>query len=116
MREVARQRALAQWTSGELYPGPDVGTGEEVRDYVGRSVGSYHYQVGTCKMGQDADAVVEPELRVYGVEGLRVADAAIMPFITTANTNAPPFMIGERASDLLLAVQGQEVVMGATVG
>jgi choline dehydrogenase len=115
MREVGRQPALAQWTAGELYPGPEVRTREEVRDYVRRSVGSYHHQVGTCKMGQDDDAVVDPELRVYGVEGLRVADASIMPFITTGNTNAPTFMIGEKASDLLLAAQGEEVASTAAV-
>jgi choline dehydrogenase len=113
MREVGRQPALREWSTGELYPGPDVRTREEIRDYVRRTVGSYHHQVGTCKMGQDETAVVDPELRVLGVEGLRVADASIMPFITTGNTNAPTFMIGEKASDLLLAVQGREVVAGA---
>jgi choline dehydrogenase len=86
-----------------------VRTREEVRDYVRRTVGSYHHQVGTCKMGQDEAAVVDPELRVHGVEGLRVADASVMPFITTGNTNAPTFMIGEKASDLLLAARGSEV-------
>jgi choline dehydrogenase len=115
MREVGQQPALAKWSSGELYPGPEVRTRDEIRDYVRKTVGSYHHQVGTCKMGQDTDAVVDPELRVYGVEGLRVADASVMPFITTGNTNAPTFMIGEKASDLLLAVQGKEVVTGAAV-
>ena len=66
-------------------------------------------------MGQGDDAVVDPELRVYGVEGLRVADASIMPFITTGNTNAPTFMIGEKASDLLLAAQGREGASTAAV-
>jgi choline dehydrogenase len=110
MREVGHQPALREWTTGEVHPGPEVRTRAEVRDYVRKTVGSYHHQVGTCKMGQDPDAVVDPELRVYGVEGLRVADASIMPFITTGNTNAPAFMIGEKASDLLLAAQGKEVV------
>jgi choline dehydrogenase len=109
MREVGGQAALRPWSTGELYPGPGVRTREEVRDYVRRTVGSYHHQVGTCKMGQDEQAVVDPELRVYGVEGLRVADASIMPFITTGNTNAPTFMIGEKASDLLLSAQGAQV-------
>ena len=59
--------------------------------------------------------MVDPELRVYGVEGLRVADASIMPFITTGNTNAPTFMIGEKASDLLLAAQGKAVEETAAV-
>jgi choline dehydrogenase-like flavoprotein len=62
MREVGRQPVLATWSAGELYPGPEVRTREEVRDYVRRSVGSYHHQVGTCKMGQDDHAVVDPEL------------------------------------------------------
>jgi choline dehydrogenase len=56
-------------------------------------------------MGQDAEAVVDPELRVYGVDGLRVADASVMPFVTTGNTNAPTIMIGEQASDLILAAR-----------
>ena len=56
------------------------------------------------------DAVVDPELRVRGVEGLRVADASVMPFVTSGNTHAPTVMIGEKASDLLLAAQGKEVV------
>ena len=115
MREVGHQPALREWTTGEVYPGPDVRTREDVRDYVRKTVGSYHHQVGTCKMGQDPDAVVDPELRVYGVEGLRVADASIMPFITTGNTNAPTFMIGEKASDLLLAAQGKAVAETAAV-
>ena len=66
MREVGHQPALREWTTGEVYPGPDVRTREEVRDLVRKTVGSYHHQVGTCKMGQDPDAVVDPELRVYG--------------------------------------------------
>lgn len=102
-REVARQPALAEWTKEELYPGPSVRTREDVRTYVRRTIASYHHQAGTCKMGSDELSVVDPELRVYGVDGLRVADASVMPFITTGNTNAPAFMIGEKASDLLLA-------------
>ena len=113
MREVGNQPALREWTTGELLPGPSVRTREEIRDHVRRTVGSYHHQVGTCKMGQDETAVVDPELRVHGVEGLRVADASIMPFITTGNTNAPTFMIGEKCSDLLLAAQGREVEAAA---
>jgi choline dehydrogenase len=101
-REIGRQGALAEWTDRELYPGPDVRTRAELREYVRRVAVSYHHQVGTCRMGRDEDAVVDPQLRVYGVEGLRIADASIMPFVTTGNTNAPTFMIGARAAELAL--------------
>ena len=67
-----------------------------------RTAITYHHQVGTCKMGVDADAVVDPGLRVRGVEGLRVADASVMPFVSSGNTHAPTVMIGERAADLVL--------------
>ena len=102
-REIAWQPSLGRWTARELYPGPQVRTRDELRAYVRRTAASYHHQVGTCRMGSDEDAVVDPELRVRGIDGLRVADASVMPFVTTGNTNAPTTMIGEKASDLLLA-------------
>jgi choline dehydrogenase len=105
-REIGRQDALAEWTAEELYPGARVGTVEEVRKYVRLTAITYHHQVGTCKMGVDALAVVDPELRVHGVEGLRVADASIMPNVTSGNTHAPAVMIGERASDLVAEALG----------
>ena len=74
-----------------------------MRGYVRETAITYHHQVGTCKMGTDAAAVVDPRLRVHGIEGLRVADASIMPMVTTGNTNAPSIMIGERAAEFLLA-------------
>jgi choline dehydrogenase len=80
-----------------------VDTAEAVRAYVRETVITYHHQVGTCKMGTDAAAVVDPRLRVHGIEGLRVADASIMPMVTTGNTNAPSIMIGERAAEFLIA-------------
>jgi choline dehydrogenase len=75
----------------------------EVRDYVRRTAVSYHHQVGTCRMGVDAGAVVDPRLRVRGVDGLRVADASVMPAVISGNTNAPTLMIGERAADFVVA-------------
>lgn len=105
-REIGQSRALAEWGSTELYPGQGVRTRDELRDYVRRTIITYHHQVGTCKMGIDADAVVDPELRVYGVTGLRVADASIMPAVTSGNTHAPTMMIGEKASDLVAAALG----------
>jgi choline dehydrogenase len=102
-REIGRQPGLAEWTADELYPGREVRTSGQLRDYVRRTVASYHHQVGTCRMGSDEDAVVDPELRVYGVDGLRVADASIMPFITTGNTHAPALMIGARVAEMILS-------------
>ena len=103
MREMGTAPALAQWGARELYPGPDVRRAADVRDYVRRTAISYHHQVGTCKMGVDTDAVVDPRLRVHGVSGLRVADASVMPAVTSGNTNAPSLMIGERVADFVTA-------------
>ena len=72
---------------------------EHIRNYA---TGIYH-PVGTCKMGSDDEAVVDDRLRVHGVDGLRVADASIMPEIINANTNSPSIMIGEKCSDMVLA-------------
>jgi choline dehydrogenase len=104
--EIGRQPALARWTARELYPGSPVRTDAELADYVRRVTASYHHQVGMCRMGSDEEAVVDPELRVYGVEGLRVADASIMPSVTTGNTNAPSMMIGARVATMMLGVAG----------
>ncbi len=100
-REIARSPALDDWRGEELYPGPEARSRAELRDYVRRSLGTYHHQVGTCRMGVDAGSVVDPELRVYGVDGLRVADASIMPSVVSGNTHAAATMIGERAADLV---------------
>jgi choline dehydrogenase len=100
-REIGRQQALAEWKPTELYPGESVRSAGELRDYIRRTVVTYHHQVGTCKMGVDDVAVVDPELRVYGLDGLRVADASVMPLVTSGNTHAPTIMIGERTADLV---------------
>jgi choline dehydrogenase len=102
-REIGRAPALAdEWGARELYPGPEVTTDEQLRDYVRRTAITYHHQVGTCKMGIDELAVVDPTLRVRGIDGLMVADASIMPQVPTGNTNAPTIMIGEKAAAFLL--------------
>ena len=103
VREMGTAPALQAWGARELYPGPDVSTAAQVRDYVRRTAISYHHQVGTCKMGVDAEAVVDPRLRVHGIDGLRVADASVMPAVISGNTNAPSLMIGERAADFIAA-------------
>jgi choline dehydrogenase len=101
-REVGNQPALREeWATTEQYPGREVRTREELRDYVRRTAITYHHQVGTCRMGMDELAVVDERLRVHGVEGLRVADASIMPTVTSGNTNAPSIMIGERVAQFV---------------
>jgi choline dehydrogenase len=102
-REIGGQSALAYWRGSELYPGPGIQSARELRDYVRATAITYHHQVGTCKMGVDADAVVDPQLRVRGLEGLRVADASVMPCVSSGNTHAPTTMIAERAAELMLA-------------
>jgi Choline dehydrogenase and related flavoproteins len=101
-REIFATKAFSQALTGrELLPGPEYKTDADLLRFVRNRCDSYHHQVGSCKMGQDAMAVVDSQLRVYGVEGLRVADASIMPSITTGNIHAPIMMIAEKASDMI---------------
>lgn len=101
-REVGQQDALAEWGPQELYPGPEVAD-EDLEQYVRDTAITYHHQVGTCKMGIDTMSVVDPQqLRVYGLDGLRIADASIMPLVPTGNTNAPSIMIGEKAAKAIV--------------
>jgi choline dehydrogenase len=102
-REIGRADALRDWGARELYPGPEVRSPAELREWVRRTVITYHHQVGTCRMGVDEDAVVDPRLRVRGIEGLRLADASVMPDVTSGNTHAPSILIGERAADFVVA-------------
>lgn len=102
-REIGAGKALREWRAREIAPGPDVRTDAELAEYSMANLITYHHQVGTCKMGVDRMAVTAPDLRVHGVEGLRVADASVMPSVTSGNTNAPTIMIGERCAVLLLA-------------
>ncbi|WP_346139561.1 GMC family oxidoreductase, partial [Saccharopolyspora erythraea] len=88
-REVGAQQAFDQWRKREVAPGPEATTRDDIREFARRSVGTYHHQAGTCRMGVDELAVVDPDLRVRGIEGLRVADASIMPVVPSCNTNAP---------------------------
>ena len=100
-REILRQPALAPWLRAEALPGAGVTSRADLFDYACRMAKTDHHPVGTCRMGHDELAVVDPELRVHGIDGLRVCDASIMPTINSSNTNAPTIMIGEKASDMV---------------
>ena len=101
MREIMRQSAWGRWIKREHLPGNDVRTDAEILAYIRRMGRTCYHPSGACKMGTDAMAVVDPELRVRGIEGLRVCDSSIMPTLVSSNTNAPTIMIGERGSDLI---------------
>jgi len=102
IREIGRQPALEPFVKREAYPGPTVTTSDEMRAHVRSITVSSHHQVGTARMGVDSSAVTDPELRVHGLRGLRIADASVMPTLPTGNTNAAALMIGERAADFIL--------------
>lgn len=110
LREIAAQPALQEWIAKEICPGEDVTSDEQLADYARSATVSYHHQCGTCKMGTDELAVVDAQLRVHGIRGLRVADASIMPDVTSGNTNAPCIMIGEKAADMLLKTRAERLV------
>ncbi|WP_183856187.1 GMC family oxidoreductase N-terminal domain-containing protein [Prosthecomicrobium pneumaticum] len=101
-REIMRQKALKPYVMAERLPGPDYLTDDELFEYGCRHAKTDHHPAGTCKMGIDDRAVVDPQLKVRGLEGLRVADSSIMPTVNSSNTNAPSIMIGEKAADLIL--------------
>jgi len=108
-REFAAAGPLAKVCTEELAPGPEVHTDAEVREFIRRGIGTLYHPVGTCAMGGDSrlaaakiTSVVDPELRVRGVEGLRVVDASVMPVVPRGNTNAPTIALAERAADLII--------------
>jgi len=102
LRVIAKQPAMTEFGLTEILPGPEVTTDEDLEKYFRNTAETIYHPVGTCRMGSDATAVVDPQLQVKGIEGLRVIDASIMPSITTGNTNAPAIMIGEKGADLIL--------------
>lgn len=102
-REIAATRAFAPWCGREALPGPDATSDAALRAFIARATSTYYHPVGSCAMGTGPSAVVDPELRVHGLTGLRVADASVMPTIVSVNTNAATIMIGEKAADLIRA-------------
>ena len=103
VRAAAADEAFAGLRKAEVWPGPDVTSREEIRDYIRRTAFSYYHPSGTCRMGSDDTSVVDPQLRVRGVTGLRVADASVMPKIPNAHPNATVLAIAERAVELITA-------------
>ncbi len=106
VREVLRTAPIDDVIAEEYQPGPEIINDEQILDYVRQKANTIYHPCGTCRMGGDAASVVDPSLRVRGVSGLRVADASIMPRITSGNINATCLMIGEKAADLILADHG----------
>lgn len=100
-RDIAATAPFAPWRAREVLPGPGVTDDAALRSFVARSTGTYYHPVGSCAMGTGLEAVVDPELRVHGLTGVRVADASVMPRIVAVNTNAATIMIGEKAADLI---------------
>lgn len=99
-REMGAAEVFADFRKREILPGKR--SRSEMMEFVRQATTTYFHPCGTCKMGTDRWAVVDPELRVFGVSGLRVADASVMPRVTTGNTNAPCVLIGEKATELIL--------------
>ena len=103
-REVLATSPVRGMVDREIFPGPDVMSDEALAAHCRRTVKTNYHPVGTCRMGRetDRDAVVTPDLKVRGIEGLRIVDASIMPTITSGNTNAPVLAIADKAVDILM--------------
>ncbi|WP_139974749.1 GMC family oxidoreductase N-terminal domain-containing protein [Ochrobactrum sp. CGA5] len=100
-REIMQQDALKPYVMAERLPGPKVMSDDDLFDYACANAKTDHHPVGTCKMGIDAMAVVDLDLKVRGLEGLRVCDSSIMPRVPSCNTNAPTIMVGEKGADII---------------
>jgi choline dehydrogenase len=105
-RHILGQPAFAQYDAGELSPGLEIETDEQILEWVAGDAETALHPSCTCRMGIDADAVADPNtLRVHGLDGLRVVDASVMPFVTNANIYAPVMMIAEKAADLIAGTE-----------
>ena len=102
VREIFHASPVRHLMGAEIMPGPDLTTDAQLDAFIRNTTTTAYHPVGTCAMGRDENAVVDAQLRVRGLEGLRVADASVMPTITSGNTNAPTVMIGDKAADLIL--------------
>ena len=102
-RKILSQPALAEHAGKEVGPGTDAQSDDELNEYIRSKADTAYHPCGTCKMGVDEMAVVDENLKVKGIQNLRVVDASVMPEIPSANLNAPTLMIAEKASDLILS-------------
>jgi choline dehydrogenase-like flavoprotein len=100
-QEVGRTPSMRKFVTAEHFPGPGVKTKKDYEDAARANARSSYHPVGTCKMGSDAMAVVDPQCRVRGIDGLRVCDSSIMPAVVSSNTNAPTIAIAEKAADMI---------------
>jgi len=100
-QEIMAQAPLARFVKAERLPGPEVKTDQDYYDFICEHSKTSHHCAGTCRMGADSKAVVDPRLRFNGIDGLRVVDASIMPTVISSNTNAAAIMIGEKAADMI---------------
>jgi choline dehydrogenase len=105
VRRIMAQPAMARFRPEETSPGPETADRDALIEYARRVVSTVFHPVGTCRMGQDAGAVVDPDLRLTGLSGLRIADASVMPLIPSGNTAAPTVMIAERAAELIASAR-----------
>jgi choline dehydrogenase len=103
VRRLMGTTAMSKLIGEELQPGADAVSDEHIMQFIRDKAETLYHPVGTCKMGQDPMAVVDPQLRVHGIDCLRIADASVMPTLTSGNTNAPCIMIGEKCADMVLA-------------
>jgi len=103
MRDILEARALAKYRHKEMFGTDKIETDNDWESHIRARADTIYHPVGTCKMGVDDMAVVDPQLRVRGIQGLRVVDASIMPTLISGNTNAPTIMIAEKAADLIKA-------------
>lgn len=113
-REILNADPLRNEIAAEHKPGPSVCSDDEILEYVRSTASTCFHPCGTCRMGGDAASVVDPQLRVRGVSGLRIADASVMPFLTSGNINAPVLMIAEKAADLILHTARQTLIARQT--
>jgi choline dehydrogenase len=101
MREIVDAKPMDPYRDEEFYPGKSVSSDDEIEHFLREECETGYHPMGTCRMGRGPNAVVDDQLKVHGLEGLRVADASIFPTMPSGNTNAPCIMVGEKAADLI---------------